>query len=66
MSPLMAQREREYVESKLGKSVICDRCMCTLATFHTCPAGLTDLYPGFCAIEAARMEFAMNLMRGQR
>lgn len=58
--------ERAFIEKKLGDSVICDRCRCSLATFFTCPAELTDRCPGFCAIEGARMEFAMNLARGPR
>lgn len=41
-------------EAVLGRSVICDRCGATLATYaDRCSARLDDACPGFIAIERA-------------
>ena len=50
--------QREYVESTLAKSIICDRCKATAATYSKqCNADLSDACPGFLAIEAAKKRF---------
>lgn len=60
LSPRL-QAERRFVECKLADSVICDRCKCTLATYaDRCSAELSEDCPGFQAIEAAKMEFALT------
>jgi len=61
------KRQRDYVERKLGKTVICDRCRCTLDTFaEKCPADLSDMCAGFVAIESARQEFDAGEKRDYR
>lgn len=50
--------ERDYVATALGVEIICRTCRCTLATFaDQCTAGLSDLCPGFRAIDAAKDRF---------
>lgn len=52
------QAEREYVETLLGSSSICE-CGATLWNFaDACTADLCDPCRGFLAIEAAKQEFA--------
>lgn len=60
------RRQREYVESKLGDSVICDRCRCTLKNYSfTCVAELSEPCQGFWAIERHRTAFDMDLAAGR-
>ena len=43
------------VETRLGTSVICQRCNATLETYaNSCTADLADPCPGFIAIEQAK------------
>lgn len=50
--------QSEYVQSKLGNSVICKRCQATKDTFaDVCEADLSEMCEGFRTIEAAREEF---------
>lgn len=54
------QEQCSFVEQSLGDSVICGRCMATLATFaDVCTAALNDPCPGFAAIEAAKNAFGI-------
>jgi hypothetical protein len=49
-----ARARIERIERLLAGSVICDRCGATLEQFATrCGAELTDLCPGFVAIDEA-------------
>lgn len=49
------QAERAHVERVLTDSVICDKCQATLATYaDKCSAGLSEICPGFIAIENER------------
>lgn len=47
--------EHDFVEQRLRGLVICDRCQATLTTYaNTCSADLSEVCPGFQAIEDAR------------
>lgn len=53
------QRERAFVESALGDSVICQKCGAGLNTYADhCTADLAEPCPGFIAIENAKKAFA--------
>lgn len=55
------QAQATYVEAKLGTGVICDRCHATCDTFaDQCSADLSEMCPGFIAIEEAKAEFQRN------
>lgn len=50
--------ERRHVEATLKGLVICERCGATIDTFaDVCTADLSDLCPGFNAIDAAKSEY---------
>jgi hypothetical protein len=53
--------ESAFVRSKLGDSIICQRCMATLNDYaDKCPAGLSEPCDGFLAIEKAKEEFKQD------
>ena len=57
LSPRM-KAQSDYVQQKLGESVICQRCGATLETFaDACQTDLSEMCEGFQTIEAAREEF---------
>lgn len=57
LSPRM-KAQSDYVQEKLGASVICQRCCATKDTFaDVCQADLSEMCEGFQTIEAAREEF---------
>lgn len=50
--------EKEYVEKVLGLAKICDRCGANLSTYaDRCSADLSEICPGFTAIENAKEQF---------
>lgn len=64
LSPRL-QQEVAYVERRLGDSVICETCGATLRTYaDACTAGLSDVCPGFLAVERAKAEFAASVKNG--
>ena len=53
------QEERAYVESTLGDSIICERCLTDLLGYgEYSTADLAEACPGFNRIENAKVEFS--------
>ncbi len=52
------QDERNFIRDALTGKIICARCKCTLQSYaDDCTADLSEMCPGFEAIESARSEF---------
>ncbi len=53
------QDEKAFVIKQCGDSVICSRCGATLKSFaDECAPDLSEICPGFLAIEQAKEDFA--------
>lgn len=59
--------EHSFVEGYLGTREICSTCKTSLREYaDKCTAGLSDLCPGFEAIEEAKQRFKAHELRARK